>query len=58
MTPCAGAKEILEKTDPDLANDPLVFPDEATLAMLHPFPSFPPEEERQVEEAWQQVVGA
>ena len=58
VTPCAGAKEILEKTDPDLAADPLIFPDEETLAMLHPFPSFPPEEEQQIEEAWQQVVGA
>jgi spermidine/putrescine transport system substrate-binding protein len=26
VTPVAGVKQILEKTDPELANDPLIFP--------------------------------
>ncbi len=58
VTPVAGAQAELEKTDPDLASNQLIFPDEETLAKLHPFPSLATDEERQVEEAWQQVVGA
>jgi spermidine/putrescine transport system substrate-binding protein len=58
VTPVNGAQEVLEKTDPEVAQNPLIFPDEATLARLHPYFSLPPEEERQAEEAFQEVIGA
>src|SRR3954453_1550249 len=58
VTPVRGAKEELAKTDPKLANNQLIFPDEATLAQLHPFPNLNAEDERQMNEAMQAVVGA
>src|SRR4051794_12903144 len=38
VTPVVGAKEVLAKTDPKLASNPLIFPDDRTLSRLHPFP--------------------
>ncbi len=58
VSPVEGAKEELLKIDPKLANNQLVFPDEATRAKLHPFPNLNEDEERQMNEAMQQVVGA
>ena len=37
--PVKGAKEVLEKTDPKTASNTLIFPDDATLAQLHAYPS-------------------
>ena len=37
--PVKGAKEVLEKTDPELAGNTLIFPDDATLEQLHAYPS-------------------
>ena len=58
VSPVAGVKEVLEKTDPKLAQNPLVFPDEATLAKLHGYPNLNEDEERQMNEAMQAVAGA
>jgi spermidine/putrescine transport system substrate-binding protein len=58
VTPVVGAKAVLAKTDPKLAENQLIFPDDATLAKLHPFPVLDEKEERQMNEAMQQVVGA
>ena len=58
VTPVPAAKDILSKDDPDIANDTLIFPDEATLAQLHPYPNLTPEEEREADEAFAQVIGA
>lgn len=57
VTPVPSAKEVLTQDDPDIANDTLIFPDEATLAALHPYPNLTPEEEREAEEAFAQVIG-
>jgi spermidine/putrescine transport system substrate-binding protein len=58
VTPVVGAKEVLAKTDPDLANNQLIFPDDETLASLHPYVNLNEDEERQMNEAMQAVAGA
>jgi spermidine/putrescine transport system substrate-binding protein len=58
VTPVVGAKEVLAETDPKLADDPLIFPDEADLDRLQPYFSLSPEEERQVVEEMTRVTGA
>jgi spermidine/putrescine transport system substrate-binding protein len=35
VTPVKGAREVLAKTDPALADNPLIFPNEATLSRVH-----------------------
>jgi spermidine/putrescine transport system substrate-binding protein len=39
VTPVKGAKEELAKTDPETANNPLIFPDDETLAKTYQFDS-------------------
>jgi spermidine/putrescine transport system substrate-binding protein len=58
VTPVVGAREALAKDDPKLAENQLVFPSDETLAKLHPFPTLSEDEERQMNEAMQAVVGA
>jgi spermidine/putrescine transport system substrate-binding protein len=58
LSPVKGVKEIVEKTDPDLANNPLVFPSDEIRAKLHPYPALSDEDERTMKEAMAQVTGA
>jgi spermidine/putrescine transport system substrate-binding protein len=58
VPPVVGTKEVLEKKDPKLASNQLIFPDDATLAKLHGYPNLNEDEERQMNEAMQAVVGA
>ncbi len=58
ICPVNGVKEILEKDDPEIANNPLIFPDEAFLENTHIFRGLKPEEERELDDAFQQVIGA
>jgi spermidine/putrescine transport system substrate-binding protein len=58
VTPVRGAKEELMKKDPKLAENELIFPSDETLANLHPFVNLTEDEERQMNEAMQAVVGA
>ena len=58
VTPVVGAKEILAQKDPELAENELIFPSEETLANLHPFVNLTEEEEAQMTEAYQAVIGA
>lgn len=39
VTPVKGAKEELAKTDPETASNPLIFPDDETLAQVNQFDS-------------------
>jgi spermidine/putrescine transport system substrate-binding protein len=57
VTPVKGAREVLAKTDPDLANNQLIFPDEATLSRVH---LIDPEalKNQKYNEQWQAVLGA
>ncbi len=56
--PVEGAKDVLARKDPKLAENPLIFPDSATLAKLHPYPSLGDAAERELTAAMQKVTGA
>jgi spermidine/putrescine transport system substrate-binding protein len=58
ICPVNGVKEILEKDDPALANNQLIFPSEQTLNDAFIFPQLKPEDERELDEAFQRVIGA
>jgi spermidine/putrescine transport system substrate-binding protein len=58
VTPVKGVKEILAESDPELAEEPLIFPSEADLEKLRIFRSLSPKEDDQLSKAFQAVVGA
>lgn len=58
ITPVKGAQEILAKSDPKTASNPLIFPPDAIRKKLHPYPSLSPADERAMEDRMSQVVGA
>jgi spermidine/putrescine transport system substrate-binding protein len=55
VPPVKGARDVLEKTDPEISKNPLVFPD---LAKAHNFKTFTPDEEAEIDTAWQRAIGA
>jgi len=57
VPPVKGVKEILAKTAPELAKDPLVFPDDEVLSLTHQFDPAALNNETYNEE-WQKVLGA
>jgi spermidine/putrescine transport system substrate-binding protein len=58
ICPVEGVKEILAERDPALAENQLIFPDDAFLADTFIFRGLEPEEEQELDEAFQQVIGA
>jgi spermidine/putrescine transport system substrate-binding protein len=58
ICPVNGVKEILVKDDPEIANNPLIFPDPAFLENTHIFKDLSPVEERELDDAFQRVIGA
>ncbi len=58
ISPVKGAKEVLEKTDPEIANNPLIFPPAEIQAKLKAYPALTPEDERTMQEAMARVTGA
>lgn len=58
VSPVDGVREELEKIDPDLANDPLIFPDEATLANTQSFAPLSEEVEAEYDAAFSAITGA
>jgi spermidine/putrescine transport system substrate-binding protein len=56
--PVKGAKEVLEKTDPETAGNTLIFPDEKTLSQLHAYPALDQAQEREITAEMQKVTGA
>jgi spermidine/putrescine transport system substrate-binding protein len=58
ICPVKGVKEILVERDPALANNQLIFPDDAFLENTFIFRALQPEEEQEIDDAWQQVLGA
>jgi spermidine/putrescine transport system substrate-binding protein len=58
LSPVRGVKELVEKQDPKLASNPLVFPPDAILNKLHPYPALSDADERTMKEAMAQVTGA
>jgi spermidine/putrescine transport system substrate-binding protein len=58
ICPVKGVQEILTKRDPELGKNQLIFPNEATLADAFIFRQLKPEEERELDDAFQKVIGA
>jgi spermidine/putrescine transport system substrate-binding protein len=58
ISPVQGAKEVLLKTDPEIANNPLIFPPDDVRARLHAYPALTPAEEREMQSAMADVTGA
>jgi spermidine/putrescine transport system substrate-binding protein len=58
ICPVEGVREILAKRDRALATNQLIFPDDETLANAFIFRQLKPDEERQLDEAFQKVIGA
>jgi spermidine/putrescine transport system substrate-binding protein len=57
VCPVAGAKEAMVALDPDLANNPLIFPPEDWVARLHQFRATTAEEETAWSEAFTRAMG-
>jgi len=58
VSPVAGVREEVEKLDADLANDPLVFPDDATLANTKGFAPLSDDVEAEFDAAFSAITGA
>ena len=58
LSPVKGIKEIVEKTEPEIANNPLIFPSDEIRAKLHPYPALSDADERTMKEAMAKVTGA
>jgi spermidine/putrescine transport system substrate-binding protein len=58
ICPVKGVKEILSERDPALGQNQLIFPDEATLSDAFIFRQLKPDEEAELDDAFQQVIGA
>ena len=56
VTPVKGAQEELAKTDPELANNPLIFPDDNTLSQVNQFDAAALDNEEYIT-LWQGVLG-
>jgi spermidine/putrescine transport system substrate-binding protein len=57
-SPVKGVKEILTKTDPKLAENPLIFPPDDVKARLYPTPGVSAKDQRAAQEAMAKVTGA
>ncbi|MFI5957207.1 spermidine/putrescine ABC transporter substrate-binding protein [Cryptosporangium sp. NPDC051539] len=58
ICPVVGAQEEVQKTDPDLAKNELIFPTEATLEKLHTFKPLDDATERSFSDKFSKVIGA
>ncbi|MEO5632683.1 spermidine/putrescine ABC transporter substrate-binding protein [Gaiella sp.] len=57
VTPVKGAREELARTDPETANNTLIFPTDDMLSSVHQFSSEALQDE-EFQAAWQKVLGA
>lgn len=57
VTPVAGAKAAMEKFDPALAENPLIFPDEEMSARIFDMRSLTAQEDNRYAQAFQKVLG-
>lgn len=58
IPPVKGTQEILAKSDPEIAESPLIFPPPEVQAKLKAYPALSPEDERTMQEAMATVIGA
>jgi spermidine/putrescine transport system substrate-binding protein len=56
VTPVKGAKEVLAKTDPETAANPLIFPNDEVLSQVHQYDSKALNNDNQISQ-WQKVLG-
>jgi spermidine/putrescine transport system substrate-binding protein len=56
VTPVKGAKEVLAKTDPETAANPLIFPNDEVLSQVHQYDSKALNNDDQISQ-WQKVLG-
>jgi spermidine/putrescine transport system substrate-binding protein len=56
VTPVKGAKEVLAKTDPETAANPLIFPTDEVLSQVHQYDSKALNNDDQISQ-WQKVLG-
>jgi spermidine/putrescine transport system substrate-binding protein len=57
ISPVEGIQDLVAKSDPELAENPLVFPDDETQARLSGYPDLSPADERQMNERFAQITG-
>ncbi len=57
IPPVKGVKEVIAKTDPKTANNPLIFPSAALRAKLHAYPSLSSADERKMRARMAEVTG-
>ncbi|HSJ91245.1 MAG TPA: spermidine/putrescine ABC transporter substrate-binding protein [Ilumatobacter sp.] len=58
VSPVKGVREEVEKIDPELADNPLIFPDEATLAATRSFATLSEDVEAEFDAAFSRIIGA
>jgi spermidine/putrescine transport system substrate-binding protein len=58
ICPVQGAQDAMQKIDPDLAANPLIFPDAATLAKTHSFRALTEDEDKKYAAKFEAVSGA
>jgi len=58
VSPVEGVREELEKIDPELANSPLLFPDEETLNRTYSFANLSEDVEAEYDAAFSEITGA
>lgn len=58
VSPVKGVREEVEKIDPELANNPLIFPDDATLAATRSFATLSEDVEAEFDAAFSRIIGA
>ena len=58
ISPVKGAREVLADSDPEIAENPLIFPPEDVQARLKAYPALSPQDERAMQEAMAKVTGA
>jgi spermidine/putrescine transport system substrate-binding protein len=58
VSPVKGVREEIEKIDPDLADNTLIFPDDETLGLARSFANLPEDVEAEYDAAFSKIVGA
>ncbi len=58
ITPVQGAQEAMARVDPDLAEDPLIFPTDEVLSQVHVFRTLTPAEEERYNGQFLTAIGA
>ncbi len=58
ISPVDGAQELLRESDPEIAENPLIFPPPEVQERLVPYPALSPDDEREMQERMAQVAGA